>query len=141
MGNSANKTQATPVSVSDYLANLDDPVQRGDAQTLRTLLEHVSGYPATMWGTSIIGFGTYHYIYDSGREGDMCRIGFSPRKGKLVLYIFDGFPKYAEILARLGKHKTGKSCLYITRLADVDSDVLAELCTASLAHMQSLYPQ
>jgi hypothetical protein len=94
-----------------------------------------------MWGPSIIGFGQYHYHYDSGREGDMCRVGFSPRKGQTVVYIVDGFPGHTELLARLGKHKTGKACLYIKKLADVDVGMLQQLVTESLAEMDRRYPQ
>jgi hypothetical protein len=93
-----------------------------------------------MWEASIIGYGRYHYRYDSGREGDMCRLGFSPRKAKLVIYVVDGTPGQAELLARLGKHKTGVSCLYINRLNAVDMAVLEELCAASWAEMSRRYP-
>jgi hypothetical protein len=93
-----------------------------------------------LWGSAIIGFGRYHYRYESGREGESLRIGFSPRKGKTVAYIMDGFPLHTELLARLGTYKTGKSCLYIKKLADVNQDALAELCRASLEHMAQKYP-
>lgn len=93
-----------------------------------------------MWGSSIIGFGTYHYKYESGRKGDSLRIGFSPRKGKTVVYLVDGFSTQDAHLAKLGKHKRGKSCLYITRLADVDMAVLEAMITASLRHVATLYP-
>ena len=117
-----NKTKATPASVDDFLDAVPDPQRSADGKTLRAMMERVSGEPAVMWGPSIIGFGHHHYKYESGREGDMCRIGFSPRARELVLY--GGFLRRPERLARLGKYKAGKGCLYIRRLADVD---LAEL--------------
>ena len=136
-----NKTQETDASVDAFLAGVADEGQRRDADTLIALMQRLSGYPPRLWGPSIIGFGSYHYKYDSGREGDSLRIGFSPRKGQTVLYIVDGFPRHADIMARLGKHKTGKSCLYIKRLSDVDGTVLEELCKASLAWMATRYPE
>ena len=94
-----------------------------------------------MWGDSIIGFGKYHYKYASGREGDWMRIGFSPRKQNLTLYIMDGFEKYSELLESLGKYKTGKSCLYIKKMQDIDINILKELVKESLIHMEKLYPK
>jgi Domain of unknown function (DU1801) len=138
---SENKTKATEVSVDAFIASVTDPNQRADADNIRAVMERLSGEPAMMWGPTIIGFGSYHYVYDSGREGDMCRIGFSPRKGQTVLYLVDGFEGHAELIARLGKHKTGKSCLYVKRLSDIDETVLEELCTRSLAYMAEKYPQ
>ena len=140
MGKSENKTTATSADVDAFIDAAADEKQRVDAQDIRAMMEQVSGEPATMWGPSIIGFGRYHYKYESGREGEMCRIGFSPRKGQTVLYIIDGFPGHAELMAKLGKHKTGKSCLYVKRLSDVDRDVLEALCRASLAVMEERYP-
>jgi hypothetical protein len=141
MAKSENKTKQTVASVDDYIASVADPNQRADAEQIRALMERLSGEPAKMWGPSIIGFGSYHYKYDSGREGDMCRIGFSPRKGQTVLYLIDGFDGQPELMAKLGKHKTGKSCLYVKRLSDVDGEVLEELCTRSLACMAEKYPR
>ena len=115
-----NKTQPTPVDVDTFLASAP---HSDDARALAALMARVSGEEATMWGPAIVGFGTHHYRYDSGREGDICRIGFAPRKAELVLY---GIP-LTDALARLGKHKTGKSCLYIKRLSDVDTAVLEEM--------------
>jgi Domain of unknown function (DU1801) len=136
-----NKTQATDANVSAFLDGVADANQRADADAIITLMQEASGEPPRMWGPSIIGFGSYHYCYESGREGDMCRIGFSPRKGQTVIYIVDGFPGHADLLARLGKHKTGKACLYVKRLADIDVAVLGELVTASLAEMDRRYPR
>ena len=140
MAKSENKTKQTVASVDDHIASVADPNQRADAGKIRALMERLSGEPAKMWGPSIIGFGSYHYKYESGREGDMCRIGFSPRKGQTVLYLIDGFDGQPELMTKLGKHKTGKSCLYVKRLSDVDGEVLEELCTRSLAFMAEKYP-
>lgn len=125
-----NKTRPTVASVDDFLDAIPDPARRADAKQLRALMERVSGEPAAMWGPSIVGFGSYHYKYESGREGDMCRIGFSPRAGEFALY--GGFLRSPELLARLGRHKTGKGCLYVKRLADVDEAVLEEMAKAAL---------
>ena len=136
----ANKTKENEVDVSTFIAQVPDVTQRTDADTLIALLKRLSGAPPKMWGPSIVGFGRYHYRYESGREGEMCRIGFSPRKGQTVLYLMGGFPRYTEIMARLGKHKTGKGCLYIKRLTDVNMAALEELCAASLSYMADKYP-
>jgi hypothetical protein len=134
------KTKATDVSVADFIAAVENPQRRADAGTLCALFEEVSGEPATMWGPSIIGFGRYHYRYASGHEGDAPRLGFSPRKAKLTIYIMPGLGGYADLLARLGKHKTSVSCLYLNRLSDIDVDVLREMATRSLAWMRERYP-
>jgi hypothetical protein len=120
------KTKPTEASVDDFIASVEKPVRRADAEVVRDLMERVSGMPATMWGPTIIGFGTYHYLYASGHEGDMCRVGFSPRSANLVLYV-GGFPEFETLLARLGKHKRSKACLYLNKLADVDLEVLEEI--------------
>lgn len=135
------KTKATPVSVSDFISAVVDDRQRQDAKKIAAMMERLSGHPPKMWGPSIIGFGGYHYKYDSGHEGDMARIGFSPRKANIVLYLLDGFESHAELMAKLGKHKTGKSCLYIKRLSDIDEDVLEQLCVESLKWMAQKYPE
>ena len=135
-----NKTQATVVDAGSFIDAVADLARREDARTLAALMARVSGEPATMWGPSIVGFGAYDYRYDSGRTGTMARIGFSPRKAESVLYIVEGFDGYSELLARLGKHRTGKSCLYIKRLADVNAGVLEELVSASWAEMARRYP-
>ncbi len=136
-----NKTQSTPASVDAFIAAAQPPERSADARVIRATMERLSGEPARMWGPSIVGFGRYHYKYDSGREGDMARIGFSPRKAELVLYLLDGFPGHAELMGRLGKHRTGKSCLYIKRLSDIDMGVLEELIAASIAEMDRRYPR
>lgn len=134
------KTKPTPVSVEAFIDAVENPVRRDDAKVVCAMLERLTGQPPQMWGPSIIGFGSYHYTYDSGHEGDMCRLGFSPRKAELVLYILTGGPDEAEKLTRLGKHKTGKSCLYIKKLSDVDMAVLEELSRDRLDHMEQAYP-
>lgn len=131
MTNANNKTQPTNTDVIDFLTSIEDQKQRADSERLIDLMHKVSGKPPVMWGPSIIGFGLYHYKYDSGREGDMPEIGFSPRKGKIALYITDDATKYPEITTRLGKFKTSKACLYINKLEDVDADVLEELVKAA----------
>ena len=134
------KTKATEVSVDAFIEAVPDPQRREDARKIRAMMERLSGEPATMWGPSIVGFGRYHYRYDSGHEGDMCRIGFSPRAKELVLYVTDGFPRHQALMDRLGKYRTGKSCLYIKRLSDVDLGVLEALIVESLAYMRASYP-
>jgi hypothetical protein len=135
------KTKATEVRVADFIEAVPDPVRRDDAKTLAALMTRVTGEPPAMWGPSIIGFGSYHYRYDSGHEGEMCRLGFSPRKAELVLYVLNGSPDQEAQLARLGKHKIGKACLYIKKLADVDMAVLEELVCGQLASMNARYPR
>ena len=141
MTKAENKTQATVTRVEDFVTGIADENQRADARSLIAMMTRLSGEPATMWGPSIIGFGRYRYLYDSGREGEMCRIGFSPRKGQTVLYLIDGFEGHAELMAKLGKHKTGKSCLYVKRLSDIDLVVLEDMCRSSLAYMAAKYPE
>jgi Domain of unknown function (DU1801) len=141
MAKSELKTKPTEVSVEVYIDAVADEKQRADAKKIVELMQRLTGHAPRMWGPSIIGFGTYHYKYDSGREGDMCRIGFSPRKGQTVLYITDGYDKYAPLMAKLGKHKTGRSCLYVKRLSDIDEAVLEQLCVESLAYMAQKYPE
>lgn len=111
------------MNVDDFIAAVEKPVRRADAMIMREMMERVTGEPATMWGPTIIGFGTNHYRYSSGHEGDMCRVGFSPRAANLVLYV-GGFPDFDEQLLKLGKFKRSKACLYLNKLADVDMGVL-----------------
>lgn len=117
------KTRPTDVSIDAFLDAVEQPVRRADGKAVREMMERVTGEPAVMWGPSIIGFGSYHYRYASGHEGDMCRVGFSPRSANLVLYV-GGFPDYEALLTRLGKHKRSKACLYLNKLTDVNLDVL-----------------
>jgi hypothetical protein len=134
------KTKPTPVSVDQFLDAVEHPVRRADGKAICALMREITGEEPRMWGPSIVGFGSYRYKYDSGHEGTMCRIGFSPRKAELVLYVLCGEEAEAEQLARLGKHKIGKSCLYIKSLADVDMDVVEEMIRGALAHMDARYP-
>ncbi|TNE84004.1 MAG: DUF1801 domain-containing protein [Deltaproteobacteria bacterium] len=136
----SNKTTPTDASVEAFVAAVPNEARREDAQTLLRLLSDVSGEAPRMWGPTIVGFGTYDYTYDSGRSGKWLRIGFSPRKRENVVYLMGGFEQHTDLLSRLGKYKTGKSCLYISRLANVDLDVLRELMVASLAEMAEKYP-
>jgi hypothetical protein len=122
-----NKTQVTGASADEFLAAVEHPVRRQDALRLRELMARVTGEEPEMWGPSIVGFGQYHYKYDSGREGDAAAVGFSPRKASLSLYGLNAAPEAAELLARLGKHKVGAGCVYVNKLADVDEDALAAL--------------
>jgi hypothetical protein len=137
------KTKATEVSVDEFIEAVPIEQRREDAKKLRAMMERLTGQPAKMWGPSIIGFGQYHYKYDSGHGGTMARLGFSPRKAELVLYVLTEGDQAREQgqLARLGKHKTGKCCLYIKKLADVDEAVLEELTADSLAYMNRKFPE
>lgn len=134
------KTKPTEISPAEFIEAVENPARREDAKTLCAMLERVAGEPPRMWGPSIVGFGSYRYKYDSGHEGTMCRLGFSPRKTQFVLYILTDDAGQAGKLARLGKHKTGKSCLYINKLADVDLAVLEEMTRDSLSYMNEKYP-
>ena len=127
------KTQKTKASVAAFLNSIEDEKKRKDAKAIDKLMREVTGAKPAMWGPSIVGYGKYHYKYASGREGDWFQTGFSPRKQNLTLYIMDGFSKQATMLKKLGKHKTGKSCLYIKRLEDVDLGVLRQMIEASVA--------
>lgn len=129
-----NKTKATKASVAGYVAAITNDVRRADCEQLVALMSKATGEPAVMWGASIVGFGSYHYVYDSGREGDSCLVGFSSRASEIALYLGSEFPKRAELLARLGKHKAAKACIYVKTLADVDEKVLAQMVKASYAH-------
>jgi len=135
-----NKTQPTKASVAQFLNGIEDDRKRRDAKAIDQMFREITGEKPTMWGPSIIGYGTYHYKYESGREGDFMRLGFSPRKQSLTLYIMSGFRKYASLLKKLGKHKTGKSCLYVNRLDDIDMDVLRNLAQESWNEMNRRYP-
>jgi len=129
----ANKTKPTKVSAAGFINALEDPAKRADAKALLKLMQSAAGEQPKMWGPSIIGFGSYHYKYDSGREGDMPVIAFSPRKPATVLYGVTGSSDAPALLAKLGKHTTGKGCLYIKKLADVDQQVLQALVVKALA--------
>ena len=136
----ANKTQPTTTSVESFLATIDDDGKRADASALAAVMAEVTGLQGRMWGASIVGFGSYHYRYASGREGDFFQTGFSPRKRALTVYVLSGFAEHQALLGRLGKHATGKSCLYIRRLADVDLGVLREIIEHSVRYIRANYP-
>jgi hypothetical protein len=129
-----NKTKATTSSVGAYINALADPTRRSEAKVLVQLMQSASGETPTMWGQSIIGFGSFHYRYESGREGDMPLIGFSPRKAANVLYSLLGCNDAEALLAKLGKHTTGKGCLYIMKLADVNPAVLEKLIRSAVTN-------
>jgi hypothetical protein len=128
-----NKTQANKASVTDFVEAIPDQTRRADAKALLKLMKTATGEKPKMWGPSIIGFGSYHYKYDSGREGDMPIAGFSPRKAATVFYGLLGFGGAAGLLPKLGKHSTGKGCLYVKKLADVDQKVLETLVVKAVA--------
>jgi uncharacterized protein DUF1801 len=128
-----NKTKPTELSVTAYIDALTDETRRADARALVKLMRSVTGEKPKMWGPSIVGFGNCHYVYESGRQGDMPLTGFSPRKAATVLYGLTGFGEAEALLAKLGKHTTGKGCLYVRKLADVDRKVLEALVLKSVA--------
>lgn len=134
------KTTPNSNDVEEFLKRVENEKRRTDSFAILQLMERVTGETPKMWGDSIVGFGSYHYKYASGREGDWFLAGFSPRKQNLTLYIMAGFDEYEDLLKDLGKHKTGKSCLYINKLDDVDPDVLKELIKASVTQMKKAYP-
>jgi len=130
------KTKRNKGDVEAFLNNVPDEKKRRDSFTILELMKKVTGKEPAMWGDSIIGFGSYHYKYASGREGDWFLTGFSPRKQNLTLYIMAGFDEYERLLGKLGKHSIGKSCLYIKKIDDIDVDVLKELVKRSVEHME-----
>jgi len=136
----AIKTQATAVPVADYLAQLKSPERRADCEALVALMRELTQQEALMWGPSIVGFGRYRYRYASGHGGEMCATGFASRSPDIAVYLLPDAPGQAELLARLGKHKMGKSCLSIRRLADVDLRVLRELVAQSYEAVMRLHP-
>jgi hypothetical protein len=135
-----NKTKATTASVKSYLAAIKDESRRKDCVGLTTLMTKATKHPPIMWGTSIVGFGGYHYKYESGREGDACLVGFSSRKGDITIYLLAEFPKQTELLARLGKHKMSGSCLHVGKLRDVDPKILTQLIVAAVAERKRRHP-
>ena len=134
------KTKPTTVPPSAFIDAISDPVRREDARALCKLLEGLSGERPMMWGPSIIGFGRYHYRYDSGHEGEAARIGFAPRGRETVLYLM-GLDRQKPLLDRLGKHRIGRCCLYFKRLSDLDPVILRQLIVEDLAHMDRTYPR
>ncbi len=134
-----NKTKPHNASVPAFLKAVENETRRRDALTINEMMKRITGEKPTMWGPTMVGFGNYHYTYASGREGDYFLTGFSPRKASLVLYIMPGYGQFDDIMVRLGKYKTGRACLYINKLADIDLAVLEELITASVAWMRNKY--
>lgn len=130
-----NKTVATTADVAGFLGRVEPAWKRADAARLDAIFREVTGFQPVMWGSTIVGYGRYHYVYKSGREGDFLATGFSPRAQNFSIYIMPGYADFGGILDRLGKHKTGKSCLYVRRLSDIDESVLAELIAAGLADL------
>ena len=134
------KTKPTAASVDAYVDAITDPARRADCLALIALMRRATGCEPRMWGGSIVGFGSYHYRYASGHEGDACLIGFASRKPDLTLYITPGFQRYQQLLARLGRHRVAKSCLYLKRLADVDLQALGELIELSVQEVRDRHP-
>lgn len=136
-----NKTQATGASVESYLSAIEDEARRKDCEALAQLMTKATKQQPKMWGTSIVGFGSYHYKYESGREGDSCLAGFSSRKGDISVYLVASVLGQEELLSKLGKHKMGKGCLYVRKLSDVDLKVLEQLIVGSVAERKRRYGQ
>ena len=140
-----NKTRPEGLNIADYLNAVEPADKRADCHILHDMMRRVSGEEAILWGaklpTAIVGYGQYHYRYATGREGDFMRTGFAARAANITIYVMPGYQDFGEELARLGKHKMGKSCLYIKRLSDVDMAVLEEIVAKGLAIMARLYPE
>ncbi|MDQ0637601.1 hypothetical protein QF042_001166 [Pedobacter sp. W3I1] len=135
-----NKTTENDLSVSDFLNTIPEENKRVDCFNLSDIISQVTGFKAKMWGNAIVGFGSYHYKYESGREGDAPLVGFSPRKDTIALYLSAQFKDREELLAKFGKHKTAKACIYIKKMSDIHIDVLTEMISNSVARISSLYP-
>jgi hypothetical protein len=133
------KTRKNNASVAGFLARVDDPQKKSDCKAIAKMMREATGKRAKMWGTSIVGFDSYDYVYDTGNSGTWPITGFSPRAQNISIYIMPGFSKYKSLLDKLGKHKTGKSCLYIKRLADVDEEILRKLIRESVREMRRRY--
>lgn len=136
---SKNKTVPTELSVVDYLNMIDHPQRKKDCWMIHDLMKKITGKEPKMWGKSIVGFGSYHYKYESGRKGDMLATGFSNRKQAITMYIMGGFKNHDELLKKIGPHKTGKSCFYIKRLSDMDIDVFSVLISESIKAVEKKY--
>jgi hypothetical protein len=134
------KTKQTEASVTDFIDKQDSEQTRDDCRTLVKMMKKITGKPAKMWGPAIVGFGKYHYKYESGHEGDSCIAAFSPRKANLTVYIMPEFPNRESLLKKLGKHKSSKACIYIKKLEDVDLDVLEKLVKSSMDAVKKQYP-
>ena len=139
MANSTNKTIPTKLKVSEYHKQIENPSRKKEIKIIHDMMRKISHKKAVMWGNSIVGFDSYHYKYASGREGDFMKIGYSSRKQNITVYIMPGFKKYEKLMQKLGKFKTGKSCLYIKRLEDIDLNVLKNLIEESYLYMTEKY--
>ncbi len=135
-----NKTVETIESVANFLATVTDETKKQDCLNIVTIMEKVTGFKAKMWGPGIVGFGSYHYKYESGREGDAALVGFSPRKNEISLYLSSSFENRDAFLEKFGKHKNAKACIYIKKLADIDQEILKEMIALSVKHVKSMYP-
>jgi hypothetical protein len=136
---SQNKTQVISASVIDFLNKIDHPGKKADAYVVLEMMNEISQQPAKMWGETLIGFDSYHYKYESGREGDFFKIGFSPRKQAISIYLMNGSQANTQLLKKLGKYKIGKACLYVNKLADIELDTLPELIQESYDYMTKRY--
>jgi len=141
MAKAENKTKETKASVEAFLNKVEPEWKKEQSFQLLAIMKEISGSDAKLWGPSLVGFGNYHYKYASGREGEFFRVGFSPRKNALTVYIMPGFKRFDELMQKLGKYKTGKSCLYIKKLEDVNIEVLKDLVVESLKYMAEKYPE
>jgi len=133
------KTTETELSVKDFIKKIPDAQRQKDALAIMEIMEKQSGFPAKMWGPAIIGFGSYHYVYESGHEGNAPLVGFSPRKNEFALYLSSSFDKREELLQQFGKHKTAKACVYIKKIEDIKVDVLKKMVSASVKHVKAKY--
>ncbi len=133
------KTTETDNSVAAFIKKIPDAQRQKDALAIVEIMEKQSGFPAKMWGPAIIGFGSYHYVYESGHEGDAPLVGFSPRKNEFALYLSSSFDKREELLQQFGKHKTAKACVYIKKMEDIKVDVLKKMISASVKHIKAKY--
>jgi hypothetical protein len=135
-----NKTTETSVSVDDFINTIKDETKRKDSFTLIQLIKNQTGFEPKLWGSSIVGFGSHHYKYDSGREGDSPNVAFSPRASSIAIYLSGSFKDREILLEKFGKHKTDKGCVHINTLADIDHDILKQMITNHLTHIKELYP-
>lgn len=134
-----NKTKPTSLKAEDFISQVENPQKRSDSLKVMEMMKEITGKEPVMWGSSLIGFDQYHYKYDSGREGDSLMVGFSPRKQALTIYIMPGFERFDDLMQKLGKYKTGKACLYIKKLEDIDLSILRELISESVKYMRKKY--
>ena len=136
-----NKTTENSSNVIDFVSSIKDETKRKDSMSLIELIKNQSGHEPKMWGMGIVGFGKYHYKYESGREGDAPLVGFAPRASALALYLSGQFKNREELLSKLGKYKTEKGCLYIKKLSDINTTILAEMISSHIRHIQEMYPE